>query len=208
MPLSLSGTTGIVTGNIAASNITTATIADLNVTTAKLADLNVTTAKLADGSVTTAKLAQSPLTLATAQTGTGSNTFFDFTGIPAGTKRISVLFSKCNQNSFTDHLVQLGTASGLQTTNYESGSNASFRSDGFVVRTQDPTYAASGIMVLATLGGNLWASTHSILVKYPVVNHAGGGIVSLSGALTQVRITSVGSGTFFATGSVNIMYEG
>jgi len=199
MPLSLSGTTGIVTGNIAALQVTTATIADLN----------VTTAKLADGSVTTAKLAQSPLTLATVQTGTGSNTFFDFTGIPAGTKRISVLFSKCNQNSITDHLVQLGTASGLQTTNYESGSSASFSSAGFVIRTQDPTYAMSGIMVLATLGGNSWASSHSVLAKAATNIASGGGIVSLSGALTQVRITSVGgAGTFYTTGSVNIMYEG
>jgi hypothetical protein len=199
MALSLSGTTGIVTGNIAALQVTTATIADLN----------VTTAKLADGSVTTAKLAQSPLTLATAQTGTGSNTFFDFTGIPAGTKRISILFSKCNHSSATDHLVQIGTAIGLQTSNYESGSLSSFRSDGFVIRTQDPTYAMSGIMVLATLGGNSWASSHSVLAKANTNTFSGGGIVSLSGALTQVRITSVGgAGTFFATGSVNIMYEG
>ena len=198
MPLSLSGTTGIVTGNIAALQVTTATIADLS----------VTTGKLADGSVTTAKLAQSPLTLATAQTGTGSNTFFDFTGIPAGTKRISVLFSKCNHNSATDHLVQIGTASGLQTTNYESGSNVSYRADGFVIRSQDATYAVSGIMVLATLGGNVWTSSHSVLAKYNTNTFSGGGIVSLSGTLTQVRITSVGAGTFFATGSVNIMYEG
>jgi hypothetical protein len=46
MPLSLNGTTGIVTGNIAASNITTATIADLNVTTTKLANGAVSFAKL------------------------------------------------------------------------------------------------------------------------------------------------------------------
>jgi hypothetical protein len=47
MPLSLSGTTGIVTGNIAPLNITTATIADSNVTTAKIADGNITVSKLA-----------------------------------------------------------------------------------------------------------------------------------------------------------------
>jgi len=49
MALSLSGTTGIVTGNIAASNITTATIADGNVTTAKILNGNITAAKLTGG---------------------------------------------------------------------------------------------------------------------------------------------------------------
>ena len=202
MALSLSGTTGIVTGNIAALQVTTATIADLS----------VTTGKLADGSVTTAKLAQSPLTLATAQTGTGSNTFFDFTGIPAGTKRITILFNKCRNNSADDLLIQIGTASGLETTNYVSGSEpgGSFTTAGFVVRTQDSTYEVSGTMVLSTLGGNLWVSSHAVLAKYNVGNRFGGGVLQLPGALTQVRITSAGTaaGTFFATSSVNIMYEG
>ena len=48
MALNLSGTTGIVTGNIAASNITTATIADANVTTAKILNANVTYNKLSN----------------------------------------------------------------------------------------------------------------------------------------------------------------
>jgi len=47
MALNLSGTTGIVTGNIAPLNITTATIANSNVTTAKIADGNITVSKLA-----------------------------------------------------------------------------------------------------------------------------------------------------------------
>jgi len=48
MALSLSGTTGIVTGNIAPLNITTATIADDNVTTAKILNANVTYGKLSN----------------------------------------------------------------------------------------------------------------------------------------------------------------
>jgi len=199
MALNLSGTTGIVTGNIAALQVTTATIADLN----------VTTAKLADGSVTTAKLAQSPLTLATAQSATGSNTFFDFTGIPAGTKRITITFNRLSLSGTDEHLIRIGTASGFEITNYESGSEpgGSFRTDGFVIRTQDASYAVSGIMVLATLGGNLWVSSHSVLAKYGTGNRFGGGVLQLPGALTQVRITNTGSNTFDA-GSVNIMYEG
>jgi hypothetical protein len=46
MPLSLSGTTGIVTGNIAPLNITTATIASDAVTTVKILNENVTGAKI------------------------------------------------------------------------------------------------------------------------------------------------------------------
>jgi hypothetical protein len=139
--------------------------------------------------------------------GLTTNTFLDFTGIPSWAKRITVMFNRLSLSGGEDHLVQLGTSSGIQTTLYESGSNASFRTDGFVIRTQDASFAASGIMVLATLGGNIWASAHTCLVKYGLYNHAGGGYVPLSGTLTQVRITNSGSNTFDA-GSVNIMYEG
>lgn len=56
MPLTLNGTTGIVTGNLADSSVTTAKIASGAVATVDIADGAVTTSKVSDGAVTASKL--------------------------------------------------------------------------------------------------------------------------------------------------------
>lgn len=58
MPLSLSGTTGIVTGNIGTLQVTTGRLANLAVTTGKLADANVTYGKLSNSATEADNVAQ------------------------------------------------------------------------------------------------------------------------------------------------------
>jgi hypothetical protein len=57
------------------------------------------------------------IVLATAQAST-SGTSIDFTGIPAGAKRITVMFSGVSLSGSASYLFQLGDAGGFETTGY------------------------------------------------------------------------------------------
>ena len=50
---------------------------------------------------------------------TTSGTAIDFTGIPAGVKRITVMFNGVSTNGTSNYLLQLGSGS-VQTTGYSS----------------------------------------------------------------------------------------
>ena len=205
MALNLSGTTGIVTGNIAASNITTATIADDNVTTAKILNANVTQAKLSQ-----------PLTLATAQNATGTSV--DFTGIPSWVKRITVLFVGVSTNGTSPTLLQIGDSGGIETTGYlgatsQNGATVYSHANNNGIVTDAGTNAAAirhGMIVLSlvTASTNTWANSGTIGRSDDNLCSYIGGTKPLSGTLTQLRVTTFNGTDTFDAGSVNIMYEG
>jgi len=199
MALSLSGTTGIVTGNIAALQVTTATIADANVTPGKLSQ---------------------PMTLGTVQIATGSNTFFDFTGIPSWVKRITVMFKELSTNGTNDvWLVQIGDSGGIENTGYlATGSRlavstmaTTLSTAGFPVvvdNTAPNVCHGSMTITLFDLSTNSWVASGVFSNSFYTETSTVGGRKSLSSTLDRVRITtSLGSNAFDA-GSVNIMYEG
>ncbi|MBL6934650.1 MAG: hypothetical protein ISR48_04495 [Alphaproteobacteria bacterium] len=150
------------------------------------------------------------ITLGTEQA-TTSGTAFDFTGIPAGTKRITITFEGVSLSGTDDILVQLGDAGGIETSGYvstswETSSNPSSTS-GFIWNASAATTINSGHMVL-TLSNSAnftWISSHTGKLD-TTTGVMGGGNKSLSAELTQVRITRTGSDTFDA-GAVNILYE-
>jgi hypothetical protein len=190
MPLSLSGTTGIVTGNIAASNITTATIADANVTPGKLSQ---------------------PMTLMAGQNALG--TFVDFTGIPSWAKKITVSLYNVSTNGASKILLRL--IAGTPVALGYIGSGGYFgpstvgapETTGFVISTvTDTNQTYNGNLFLSTLGSNVWAYS-SALGRNDGYIFAGGGSVALSGTLTGVRLTSATPDTF-DQGSINVIYEG
>jgi len=140
---------------------------------------------------------------------TTSGTTATFTGIPSWVKRITVVFNQISVDSSDNFIVQIGTSGGLLTSGYVSrsssaGSNATSTA-GFVVRVQTTTGNVSGIMTLVNVSGNIWISSHAVdkgTNDCPV----GGGVATLSGVLTQVRLTTE-LGVNFDNGSVNILYE-
>lgn len=158
----------------------------------------------------------SSITEGTEQSGTGTETFFDFTGIPSGTKRITISFYELELSGTDDVLVQLGDSGGLETTGYISTSltnrNATTpvsasSTSGFVIEGDNPT-GLSGHMVLTRVdsGGTKWVSSHTCKSRTTSASE-GGGTKTLSGELTQLRITRTGTDTV-SSGSVNILYEG
>jgi len=77
-------------------------------------NLTVTGTLSASGGVT------GSLTRATAQAST-SGTSIDFTSIPSGVKRITVMFSGVSTNGTSLIQVQIGDSGGIETTSYASG---------------------------------------------------------------------------------------
>lgn len=138
---------------------------------------------------------------------TTSGTEFDFTGIPAGTKRVTVIFDEVGLTGSDNMLVRLGDATSVEATGYISSSGDSGAvnnsTTGFIIRMT--TGNLSGTMVLTRISGNSWVSSHS--TKFTTSAEAsGGGTKTLTGDLTRIRIIRNGSNTF-NNGSANIMYE-
>ena len=154
----------------------------------------------------------SPITLDTAQV-TTSGTAFDFTGISAGAKRITVIFNEVSLSGTGDLLVQLGDAGGIEATTYASTSvsidasstQLSTTTTGFIVRSANASTLISVVMTIVRISGNVWIASHSGkgLTTFVIT---GGGSKTTSAELTQLRVTRTGADTFDA-GSVNIMYE-
>jgi len=200
---------------MARTTVTTDMLKDLAVATAKLADLAVTTAKLAAGSVTSAKLAQgAPITLA-AQQVTTSGTVFDF-AVPAGVKRITVMFKGVSISGTDNLLVQLGDAGGFETSGYLSesggmnngaGSSVATSTAGFISQAGGAGGVVSGTMTLSLMDAATfsWVSAHNTR-QSSTLTSAGSGEKALSAELTQVRVTRTGTDTFDA-GAIGLSYE-
>ncbi len=152
------------------------------------------------------------LTSATAQAST-SGTSIDFTSIPAGVKRITVMFSGVSLNASSNVLVQLGTSGGVVSSGYASTASrgaatiaTSNATTGFFLNGGNGTEIISGLMTITNLSGNTWISSHSVKLATTITSY-GGGDVTLSGTLDRVRITSLNGTDTFDAGTINIIYE-
>jgi hypothetical protein len=162
------------------------------------------------------------LVLGTAQNST-SGTAIDFTGIPSWAKRITLSFNGVSCTSGGVLLVQVGAGS-IQTTGYKSftgGAGAAggatavaglTSAAGFLFEAGGPAAAwvRYGQMILTSMGSNLWSCGFSLGLDNGAGSYfgiAGGGSVTLSGALNRLRLTTTGGTDTFDAGTVNIMYE-
>jgi hypothetical protein len=145
-----------------------------------------------------------------------SGTSIDFTSIPSWTKRITVMFNGVSTNGTSSPQVQIGSGSVL-TTGYLSG--ASFAAAGNVTGAVNSTtgFPLAGVtaantryghMILTNISGNIWVSSNSGGFSDGAAGFMGGGVVTLSGALDRVRVTTVNGTDTFDAGSINILYEG
>jgi hypothetical protein len=156
------------------------------------------------------------LTAGTVQA-TTSGTAIDFTSLPAGIKRITVILDVVSLSSTANLLVQIGDSGGIEATAYTaqsaviSGAGTSITADttGFNISTGVATRAFSGIMTIARITGNVWvasyAGSNSATSPHAVY---GGGSKTLSDELDRVRLTNtVTASNNFDAGQVNIFYE-
>jgi hypothetical protein len=194
-----------VTGDVTISNAGVTAIGNDKVVTAMILDANVTPAKLSQ-----------PYTLATAQAST-SGTSIDFTGIPSWAKRITVMFDGVSVSGSSAFLLQAGTSGGIVATGYSGGgvrygatniAAASFTA-GVSPNNSTAGAAYSGHAIWTLVSGNIWTCSLNFGASGGVESGCmAGGSVTLSSALTQLRITTVNGTDTFDAGSINISYEG
>lgn len=153
------------------------------------------------------------ITAASAQSVAGVN-YVDFTGIPAGVKRISIMLYNCITGSGRINMY-VGTSGGLITTGYNSASmicDASGNvyndsSTSSLIASTNMVYSFNdynGIFTLDNIDGYKWsfAGSGSTYTYFPIVC---GGRVDATAAVTTIRV-SLSSGNF-TSGTVNIFYE-
>jgi hypothetical protein len=161
-------------------------------------------------------------TLSTLDSGTlqasTSGTSITFSNIPANIRRITVMMNVVQTSGAYAPQIQLGTSGGIQTTGYlgsVSGTFGTLQLPGTGFNSyQNSTWTANSSQGIASYVLTLIDPTNNIWVCNGALgaNNAGGavsitvGSKTLSGALTQVRITMDGTVTFTA-GSINILYE-
>lgn len=188
MPITLNGTTGVVTPGATVGSITGIL---------KASSVVVSQAVAGSG--------YGQLTLATAQTATG--TAVDFTGIPSWVKRITVMFSDISLNATDDLLVQIGDSGGIETTGYTSGSQSAVNSTiGYIIRIGFGTRSLNGAMYISNINSNSWISIHSGNIG-SLNDVYGGGTKTLSSTIDRIRVTSVTGTSTFDAGTINISYE-
>lgn len=144
---------------------------------------------------------------------TTSGTYVDFTSIPSWAKRIRIMFDQTSTNGTSLWLIQIGSSSGIETTDYLSGAvslstitvSVSHSTTGFVLRGTSTSFA--GTISLDLLSGNTWVSGGSLYsVNTALITSSGS--KTLSGVLDRVRITTVSGTDLFDGGTINIAYEG
>lgn len=146
-----------------------------------------------------------------------NQTAVDFTNLPSWVKRVTVVFGGISTNGTSTLQCQLGTTAGVTTSGYSSTivSVATAASTGLAVSTGfglvNGPLAANfyyGQIILTLLDStlNFWGATSTVTAGGTLLQIGGGG-VTLSGALTTVRVTTVGGTNTFDAGSVNILYE-
>jgi hypothetical protein len=149
---------------------------------------------------------------------TTSGVQIDFTSIPAGVRRITVMFDGVSFNGSDGASIQLGDSGGIETTGYSGVSGISVgastgtgagNSTGVKV-IYDGTNASdncSGVVTIVNQSGNKWllsglvSRNNGYLQVYTIV-----GSKTLSDLLDRLRFKIDGASSFDA-GTINIMWE-
>lgn len=146
---------------------------------------------------------------------TTSGTSIDFTSIPAGVKRVTLIANQVSTNAISTFLIQLGAGS-VEVTGYSGVSSrvgasavaSTISTAGFPLVGAAANDSMSGAITFHNITGNIWIASGSWTSVNNVAAVITGGAKSLSGTLDRIRLTTVGGADVFDSGSINIFYEG
>jgi hypothetical protein len=204
-----SGTLNIVTGSGSGANAITI---DASQNVAMTASQTIAGNLTVTGTLTATGGVSGGIRSGTAVAST-SGTSIDFTGIPAGIKRITVMFNGVSTNGTSIPIIQLGDAGGIENTGYAgtawlaNTTNVAMSSGFSISGASDATYVFSGTAIITLLGSNAWTAFGSISLTNSAAATLMSGAKTLSDTLTQIRITTVGGTNTFDAGTINILYE-
>jgi len=197
------------------TELTAPAVAGSNTLTLPTGNGSADQALVTNGSGTLSFADRGRMVLGTAVAST-SGTSINFTGIPSYVKRITVMFNGVSTNGASGLLVQIGSGT-VTSSGYSSAggsvanvdnTNCSSSTTGFVIHNEGATHIKNGHMIITAMGSNIYPSSYMLGNGSPQRISYGGGVVTLSGTLDRVRITTVNGTDTFDAGSINIMYEG
>lgn len=207
------GTPALPTGTIAVTQVAgnnTTRIATTAFVTGAIATAEAAMEAYADAAVLAAGVFQ------TKQTASG-NTAFDFDAIPAGAKRLTVMFSGLSTNGVSPIIVQLGVAGSPETASYlgsvQNAGATSNHTNGFRIRASaavaSEVYHGSLTLTRLDDGDDTWVMEGSVGLSSAANSWWTAGAKTLAGELDMLRITTV-DGTAanqFDAGSVGVLVE-
>ena len=182
---------------------------------------NAGKALVTDGSA--ASWGTSGITRGTAVAST-SGTAIDFVSIPAGVKRVTVIFKSVSISGTSSVQLQIGSGS-FATSGYESGAIGMNNGGNFGTTATSGFLAENTVsggapairnatLTLTNISGNTWVQTGTMVTALSTApalggeSHLSAGSFALSGTLDRIRITTVNGTDTFDAGSINILYEG
>lgn len=144
-----------------------------------------------------------------------SGTSIDFTGIPAGTRRITIMLSSVSTNGAAELLFQLGDAGDIEATGYvgagqnQSGTGTGYTSGFGLVGVGTAAGIVSGCLTLTleNAAAFTWAAAGTFARTDSALCMSTAGVKSLSAELDRVRITTTNGTDTFDAGVINITYE-
>lgn len=149
-------------------------------------------------------------------TATTSGTSHDYTGIPAGAKRITLMLSAVSTNGTSNLQVQLGSGS-VETSGYNGFVSVVAAagvtgvlgiSTGFPIdngRAAPDDYNGTIVFTLLNSSTNLWTCSGNTYSAS--AGNSTCGSKALSGTLDRIRVTTVSGADTFDAGSINILIE-
>lgn len=182
-------------------------------------NVTITTNPGTDSITIAASVTGGGITLGTPQAST-SGTSKDFTSIPSGTKRITVMFKGVSTSGTDEWLIQIGDSGGIETSGYDSvgvilqnSTNPAVTTStaGFLLRANGSgdTYSGNVTLNLENSSTNTWTVGSGSIYRIgtPAQQASVTGIKSLSAELDRVRITTTGGSQTFDAGEINIQYQ-
>jgi hypothetical protein len=209
MPVTINGTTGIVSPGVDSTNLILdgSTSGGITLLAPAVAGSNTQTLVATTGTL-------APIVSDTAKTATGTSV--DFTGIPSWVKRITVIFNGISTSGTSTIILQLGDSGGVETTNYFgtlgqlSGSPTGTSITGGFGLVSTPAAASNfygqAILSLLSASSNFWAHSSHLSASGAVMQIGAGGKTT-SDTLDRVRITTANGTDTFDAGTINILYE-
>jgi hypothetical protein len=142
-----------------------------------------------------------------------SGTSIDFTSLPTGLKRITVMLSGVSTSGTS--LMQIQIGSGSVTTSgylgtagiYTTASTTAFTAGFGLDQTGATASIRHSLYTICLLGSNIYVGSGVFTYSNTPVVGQSSGSVTLSGAIDRVRITTVNGTDTFDAGSINILYE-
>jgi hypothetical protein len=148
---------------------------------------------------------------------TTSGTAIDFTGIPAGVRRITALLNGVSTNGAANLALRLGTSGGIVATGYSGifgywgtvSTAYGALSASFNLSNGSAPDTTTGRFVLENISGNNWLASFTGSVSNGGniwVSHCSG-VIALGGVLDRLRLTTDTGTPTFDAGAMNIMWE-